>query len=143
MTKETKEVYRSIKEAIDRDESTFNFDKGKIESMRKFFVEKMTRNYARGSPHWGVHKELCKSEKIIVAADESDECQLTIWLTRPKSLACQPGQAPAIVYAHPGGGILGNAELFLPEACWIAVECNCFVFSVDYRKCPEHSFLDS
>ena len=66
MTKDTKEVYRSIKEALDRDESTFNFEMEKIEQMRKFFNDKMTRNYSRGSPHWGVYKELCKSEKFVI-----------------------------------------------------------------------------
>ena len=57
-------------------------------------------------------------------------------------MACQPEKAAAMVYAHPGGSILGSAELFIPEACWIAVECNCFVFNVDYRKSPEISFID-
>ena len=66
MTKGTLTVYKSLRAAINEDKFAFNFEREKIPTMLQEFNNKMTRNFTRGSPHWGVHKELCKSEKISI-----------------------------------------------------------------------------
>lgn len=58
-----------------------------------------------------------------------------IYMTRPKKLTAK-NQA-ALVWAHRGNGCWFNAELFMPETNRIALEYDCIVFSVDYRKGPE------
>lgn len=45
---------------------------------------------------------------------------------------------PAIIWIHGGGYILGSAED--ERARVFAHECDCTVFSVDYRLAPEHPF---
>ncbi len=45
---------------------------------------------------------------------------------------------PAIVWIHGGGYIMGSAED--ERARVLAWECDCTVFSVDYRLAPEHPF---
>lgn len=49
----------------------------------------------------------------------------------------RPGQA-ALVWIHGGGYLFGSAED--ARAMEIAMQCDCTVFSVDYRMAPEHPF---
>jgi acetyl esterase len=44
---------------------------------------------------------------------------------------------PAIIYAHGGGAVLNSAMTNIEQNYRMAVECNCSVFAVDYRKAPE------
>jgi acetyl esterase len=46
--------------------------------------------------------------------------------------------APVLVYAHGGGGVLGQAQDATPQA--LAEHGDCIVVSVDYRLAPEHPF---
>ena len=45
---------------------------------------------------------------------------------------------PAVIWIHGGGYLFGSAED--DRAMRIAMECDCTVFSVDYRLAPEHPF---
>jgi len=49
----------------------------------------------------------------------------------------RPNQ-PAILWIHGGGYIMGSADD--AKAKVLASECNCTVFSVEYRMAPEHPF---
>ena len=68
----------------------------------------MMHNYLRGSPHWGVHRELCKIEKIMVPVgkenpEEGKKLEIAVWIAKPKRLAASLESVPAMVYAHGGG----------------------------------------
>ena len=47
---------------------------------------------------------------------------------------------PAVVYFHGGGWVFGNLDTHDKAARALAIESNCVVVSVDYRKSPEHPF---
>ena len=63
---------------------------------------------------------------------------IKIFKIRPKTISEASKGNTAYVWAHGGGAILFYAEMFNHEMCRMACETNCIVFSVDYRKAPEH-----
>jgi acetyl esterase len=48
--------------------------------------------------------------------------------------------APLLVYAHGGGGVVGDLETSHAACSVIAAVAGCAVLSVDYRLAPEHRF---
>lgn len=71
MTANSKAIQVTISEALAADPSAFDYDLDNVQLMREEFHTKMTNNFLRGSPHWGVHKELCKIEKVPLTVDKS------------------------------------------------------------------------
>ncbi len=47
-------------------------------------------------------------------------------------------QAPALVYFHGGGGVIGDLDTADSTCRVLALEAHCIVISVDYRLGPEH-----
>ncbi len=56
---------------------------------------------------------------------------------RPAGL---PGQAPALLYIHGGGMVLGEVSHFDAQCAEMAAGAGCVVASVDYRLAPEHPY---
>ena len=54
----------------------------------------------------------------------------------PKFLAGR-SNLPAIIYAHGGGVVGGNAHLYRLYLAHMAMHCGVVVFNVDYRLAPE------
>jgi acetyl esterase len=52
----------------------------------------------------------------------------------------QDGAAPLIVYAHMGGGVIGDLETCHAFCSILARICRTAVISVDYRLAPDHKF---
>jgi acetyl esterase/lipase len=52
----------------------------------------------------------------------------------------QDPQAPVMVYAHMGGGVIGDLEMPHAFCAMLARVARCPVLSVDYRLAPEHRF---
>ena len=77
-----------------------------------------------------------KPEGVIEskATISTDSSELDIYIYRKSDRANQP----AVVWIHGGGYIFGSAED--DRSMRIATECDCTVFSVDYRLAPEHPF---
>jgi len=50
------------------------------------------------------------------------------------------GDAPAIVWFHQGGGVIGDLDTDHPLCTVLADRCRAVVVSVDYRLGPEHPF---
>lgn len=50
------------------------------------------------------------------------------------------GPKPAVFYIHGGGWVLGSSRSHRAFCELIASEAQCAVFSVDYRRAPEHPF---
>jgi len=51
-----------------------------------------------------------------------------------------PRPAPALIYFHGGGWVLGNVETYDPLGRALANQAQCVVISVDYRLAPEAKF---
>jgi acetyl esterase len=51
-----------------------------------------------------------------------------------------PSLAPALVYYHGGGWVIGNLDSHDSVCRYLADKVKCVVFSVDYRLAPEHRF---
>ncbi|MEM9558330.1 MAG: alpha/beta hydrolase [Acidobacteriota bacterium] len=49
-------------------------------------------------------------------------------------------RAPALIYLHGGGWVLGGLESHHHLACVLAARARCVVLVVDYRLAPEHPF---
>ncbi len=62
---------------------------------------------------------------------------LPVRLYRPED---QDGSAPLMIYAHFGGGVIGDLETCHVFCTMIAKIAHCPVLSVDYRLAPEHKF---
>ncbi len=54
--------------------------------------------------------------------------------------ADQDPEAPLLVYAHMGGGVIGDLETHHAFCSILAKLARCAVLSVDYRLAPEHKF---
>lgn len=66
-----------------------------------------------------------------------DGAEIGYYKIAPKSLDLSKKQ-PAYVYAHGGGGIVGEAKTDGEAVCcYSAVNLNCVVFNVEYRLGPE------
>ncbi len=65
---------------------------------------------------------------------------------RPLTLRIYRGQgapateAPALLYLHGGGWVIGNLDSHDEICRWLANEAGAVVISVDYRLAPEHKF---
>ncbi|WP_442931037.1 alpha/beta hydrolase [Mycolicibacterium sp. 120320] len=51
-----------------------------------------------------------------------------------------PSPAPAVVYCHSGGFVLGNLDTDQAQCVELARQGRCTVIAVDYRLAPEHPF---
>jgi acetyl esterase len=58
-------------------------------------------------------------------------------LYRPREL---PAAAPALLYFHGGGYVLGSLASHDAPCHWLALNAACVVIAVDYRLAPEHPF---
>jgi len=58
-------------------------------------------------------------------------------LYRPPGLA---SNAPALVFFHGGGFVLGSLDSHDAPCRWLALNAGCVIISVDYRLAPEHRF---
>ena len=66
-----------------------------------------------------------------------------VYVHVPEVLTRSPDKRAAIVYAHGGGCIAGQAEEYQPFTAALAVESECVVFSVEYRLAPETKCPDN
>ena len=82
---------------------------------------------------WNVYKEQVTQECINIKVEEGVEIKL--WIIKPKSM--EGDKNAAFIFAHGGAGLMLSAEENLPECYRYAVDWDCIVFSVDYRKGPE------
>lgn len=57
-----------------------------------------------------------------------------------RGIGCAESAAPALVYFHGGGWVLGNCDTHDTICRWIANLSQGVVLSVDYRLAPEHPF---
>ena len=64
-----------------------------------------------------------------------DGTKIDMYIYRPKTLKSQ--SAPGMIYAHGGGGVFTDATLSHGYLSIVAVNLNCVIFSVNYRKGPE------
>ena len=93
----------------------------------------------RGSAH-ALH--ICQGKpeagvKIEPLSIEGPRGPIPMRLYRP---ALQDPHAPVMVYAHMGGGVIGDLETSEPFLTILAKIARCAIVSVDYRLAPEHRF---
>ena len=72
------------------------------------------------------------TEKRLIPAPEG--LGVPVLIHRPE---CLPAAAPAVLYVHGGGYIIGSAEMMRPANRQLAHEAECVVIAVDYRLAPE------
>ncbi|HLI67971.1 MAG TPA: alpha/beta hydrolase [Caulobacteraceae bacterium] len=82
-----------------------------------------------GAPEPGV-----KTESHII---DGPNGQIPMRAYRPSG---QDGTAPVLVFAHFGGGVIGDLETADTFCSILARIAHCAVVSVDYRLAPEHRF---
>ena len=63
---------------------------------------------------------------------------LPVRIYRPAAAGSDP--APALIYFHGGGFVLGNLEICDPFCRTVANRTGCVVIAVNYQKAPEHKF---
>lgn len=66
-----------------------------------------------------------------------DDPPVLVRVYRPDSLV---ESAPAMLWMHGGGYVLGTIDIEVPMMQWIAEEIGCVVVAVEYRLAPEHPF---
>lgn len=62
---------------------------------------------------------------------------IPVRIYRPRGV---PRPAPALVYFHGGGFVVGSLDSHDPVCRFLADESRCVVLAVDYRMAPEHRF---
>ena len=81
--------------------------------------------------HWQKYQDLCDYDSIVVPV-QGGKRQLVICQITPKGDLMECNKA--YVFAHPGGGIMFDMEMFLLEGFRTAVLFKTTVFFVDYWK---------
>ncbi len=107
-----------------------DFSPDSIQLMREPFDQRR-REAAEQTDAGGVH--------IVedVVATESGGVAVRIYRVGQPN---PPGAAPAIVYCHAGGFVLGNLDTDHRQCVELARRGRCTVVSVDYRLAPEHPY---
>lgn len=73
-------------------------------------------------------------DRVIKTADGA----LTLRFYR--GIGAPPQDAPALLYLHGGGWVIGNLQSHDEICRWFANEAGCVVVCPDYRLAPEHKF---
>ncbi|MBV8925105.1 MAG: alpha/beta hydrolase [Bradyrhizobium sp.] len=81
--------------------------------------------------------ELQSAEPLAIAAAHGT---IPARIYTPKRLRQKDGLAPALVFFHGGGWVIGNLETHDVVCRKLAHEGELIVISVDYRLAPEHKF---
>ena len=85
---------------------------------------------------WQAYKEQCVESSFDLPVSNG-EVKIKVFVIKTRET--EPTGNSAFVFAHGSGlnGTLLSAEENLAECYRYAVDWNCIVFSVDYRKAPE------
>ena len=102
-----------------------------IARARTMSAELLAAAAARTPPTTGVVIEDC----VIPGDDRRPDLFLRLY--RPESI---PNPAPAMLFLHGGGFVMGSVALFDAQCCHLAAEGGVVVASVEYRLAPEHPF---
>jgi acetyl esterase len=103
-------------------------------------IEQMTPREAR-SAGWvwkylmGEPEEIANVAYHFIPGPSAD---LPARIYRPAGTGERP--APALIYLHGGGFVLGNLEICDPFCRALANRSGCVVISVNYQKAPEHRY---
>lgn len=90
---------------------------------------------ATGRPEPMVLAQVKVREQVFSGWADNPEVQARLYT--PPDLKCP---APALLYVHGGGFVLGRAADFDPQCKDIAQSVGCLVASVDYRLAPENPY---
>lgn len=74
--------------------------------------------------------------EYFTVKNEEDGHELKSCLIRPKTLKDDP-KAPVYIYAHGGGGVVGDAKDGDNLLTFVARNLNCVVINADFRNGPE------
>jgi len=72
----------------------------------------------------------------VESVEDLDAAGVPVRVFRPGSEA----SAPAVVYLHGGGWVIGGLESHQPLCQTLAARSGCAVIAVDYRRAPEHPY---
>lgn len=108
--------------------------------MRTKPVEQMTPGEARFAG-WGWKYLMGTAEPVADVSYQfipGPSADLPARIYRPAETGDAP--APALIYFHGGGFVLGNIEICDPFCRQLANRTGCVVISVNYQKAPEHKY---
>jgi len=106
-----------------------SFDQPTVKAMRAGYAS-MTATFAQPT------SEMARVEDLSVPASGSDPA-VPIRIYHPMGVA---NPAPAVVFFHGGGWVIGDLESHDAICRTLAVRADAIVVSVDYRLAPEHPF---
>jgi acetyl esterase len=98
--------------------------------------EQARRAYNEGFPTLQGEREPVASVSERVIAGPGGPLTLRVYRGQGASAA----GAPALLYLHGGGWVIGNLDSHDEICRWFANEAACVVISCDYRLAPEHKF---
>ncbi len=78
----------------------------------------------------------CENSKFVVPPRDGNDASVPVFVSIPKTLAGRKDKA-AVIFAHGGGCVAGDAEIVQAFVSSFAVECDVVYFNVDYRIAPE------
>jgi len=80
--------------------------------------------------------EKCNHSKFVVPPSYGNDFAVPVLVHTPKRIADQPKKV-AVIYAHGGGAVVADAELYKAPCSFHAEAAGVVFFSVDYRLAPE------
>lgn len=84
-----------------------------------------------------IAEQITIEERFIPGLNESDP-DVRFLVISPKNL--KKKKNPGLVHLFGGGMIMGTPEMMFFESANYCLECNCVVFSVDYRLLPKWTY---
>ncbi len=114
------------------------FSPAAIKLMRGLFNERRREAALRtGEPGVRINEDTVVTETGPESGPRSGAVPVRIYRGEPP----EPGRsAPAVVYCHAGGFVLGNLDTDHRQCVELARRGRCTVVSVDYRLAPEHPY---
>ncbi|QIZ78601.1 alpha/beta hydrolase [Ferrimonas lipolytica] len=103
-------------------------------------LDKLSVEHARAAVRTGIAMLASKPDSTVASHDisiEGPESALTVRVYQPQQLDTD---APAILYFHMGGFVVGDLDTNHDFCVTLAKTCGAKVYSVLYRKAPEHPF---
>ena len=101
-----------------------------------FMRNYMSTVYSTVNTHFQEYIDQCEHTEFKVPPRDGNDAEVSVLVHTPKHLVGKPNNA-AIIYAHGGGAVSGDAAMMRGPLSRLAVSCGVVYFNVDYRLAPE------
>ena len=128
---QTDEKLKELQAMVESDDPCV--DPSVVATLSRFYMNDLSIYKA---PHYQQAIDLCTHNEFKVPLRDGNDFEVPVFIHTPRTLSGNESN-PAIIHAHGGGCISGNALQSQGMLSYYAIETGVVYFSVDYRLAPE------